>query len=70
MKRAQLLIVTPALRDANNGNWQTAARWARLLAADYRVRLLRENPGVVADRPLRDYVPLCRSGEEIMRLAR
>lgn len=42
MKRADLLIVTPALRDANNGNWQTAQRWARLLAADYRVHLLRE----------------------------
>jgi hypothetical protein len=23
----QLVIVTPALRDANNGNWQTARRW-------------------------------------------
>ena len=25
-------IVTPALADANNGNWQTAARWQRFLA--------------------------------------
>jgi len=31
--------VTPALADANNGNWQTARRWARMLAAAYRVRL-------------------------------
>jgi putative glycosyltransferase (TIGR04348 family) len=34
-----LVIVTPALAAANNGNWQTAQRWARLLAGHYRVRL-------------------------------
>jgi len=34
-----LCLVTPALADANNGNWQTARRWARHLAPDYRVRL-------------------------------
>ena len=33
------MLVTPALADANNGNWQTARRWARLLAPAYRVRL-------------------------------
>ena len=33
-------LITPALADANNGNWQTAARWARMLSRDYRVRLL------------------------------
>lgn len=33
------MIVTPALADANNGNWQTARRWQRLLAKAYRVRL-------------------------------
>jgi len=31
--------VTPALAQANNGNWQTAHRWARLLRPAYRVRL-------------------------------
>ncbi len=35
-----LCLVTPALADANNGNWQTARRWARMLADDYRVKLL------------------------------
>jgi putative glycosyltransferase (TIGR04348 family) len=34
-----LCLVTPALAAANNGNWQTARRWARFLAADYRVQL-------------------------------
>ncbi|WP_180682036.1 selenoneine biosynthesis selenosugar synthase SenB [Tepidicella baoligensis] len=37
-------IVTPALADANNGNWQTARRWARMLGSVYRVRLVREWP--------------------------
>lgn len=31
--------MTPALADANNGNWQTAQRYARLLAAHHRVDL-------------------------------
>jgi putative glycosyltransferase (TIGR04348 family) len=39
MDRPPLIIVTPALAAANNGNWQTAQRWARMLAADYRVRV-------------------------------
>ncbi len=39
MHRKSIVIVTPALADANNGNWQTARRWARLLSAAYRVRL-------------------------------
>ena len=31
--------MTPALAEANNGNWQTAQRWARMLRTAYRVRL-------------------------------
>jgi len=31
--------VTPALAAANNGNWQTARRWARLLGRAYRITL-------------------------------
>lgn len=34
-----IVIVTPALADANNGNWQTARRWARMLATEYPVSL-------------------------------
>jgi putative glycosyltransferase (TIGR04348 family) len=37
--RQSLVIVTPALAAANNGNWQTAHRWASLLRPAYRVRL-------------------------------
>ncbi len=39
MQKPKLVIVTPALADANNGNWQTAHRWAGMLGAAYRVRL-------------------------------
>lgn len=37
--RPGVVIVTPALASANNGNWQTAQRWGRMLAGAYRVRL-------------------------------
>jgi putative glycosyltransferase (TIGR04348 family) len=49
MRRPVLLIVTPALADANNGNWQTARRWARLLGDDYEVRMVRQWQGEAAD---------------------
>jgi hypothetical protein len=39
MQRPKIAIVTPALASANNGNWQTARRWARFLSRDYQVRL-------------------------------
>ncbi|MFY9513555.1 MAG: hypothetical protein WAQ05_21540, partial [Rubrivivax sp.] len=39
MQRKTIVIVTPALADANNGNWQTARRWARMLRGSYGVRL-------------------------------
>lgn len=42
-------LVTPALADANNGNWQTARRWANMLAAKYNVRLLPMWDGEPAD---------------------
>jgi putative glycosyltransferase (TIGR04348 family) len=42
--KPSLCIVTPALADANNGNWQTARRWARLLSGHYAVRLARQWP--------------------------
>jgi putative glycosyltransferase (TIGR04348 family) len=37
--KPRLVLVTPAFAEANNGNWQTAKRWARWLANDYEVRL-------------------------------
>lgn len=43
-----IVIVSPALQDANNGNWQTAKRWATLLSAHYRTRIIKEWPDVQA----------------------
>lgn len=39
-----MCIVTPALADANNGNWQTARRWAHMLRGHYAVRLVKDWP--------------------------
>ncbi len=36
-----LIIVSPALAAANNGNWQTAWRWSRLLSPYYRCRIVQ-----------------------------
>jgi putative glycosyltransferase (TIGR04348 family) len=43
--RQTLVIVTPALADANNGNWQTAHRWARMLRGAYNLRLAAQWDG-------------------------
>jgi putative glycosyltransferase (TIGR04348 family) len=45
VKRSEIVIVTPALADANNGNWQTARRWAGMLSKAYRVRLAADWEG-------------------------
>jgi putative glycosyltransferase (TIGR04348 family) len=42
-------IVTPAIKASNNGNWQTAWRWSRLLAEHYKILLLNEWRGEPAD---------------------
>ena len=40
----QVVIVSPALRDANNGNWQTARRWQAHLAGEFRTRIVNHWP--------------------------
>lgn len=35
MRKPTVLIVSPALANANNGNWQTAWRWSRMLASQF-----------------------------------
>jgi putative glycosyltransferase (TIGR04348 family) len=39
-----IVIVSPVLSDANNGNWQTAKRWAALLGKHYRTRITQQWP--------------------------
>ncbi len=48
--RQTLCLVTPALASANNGNWQTASRWARMLSTDYAVSLSDRWPDGFAAR--------------------
>ncbi|MCF8199087.1 MAG: TIGR04348 family glycosyltransferase [Sulfuritalea sp.] len=40
-----VVIISPALASANTGNWHTAKRWARCLAAHARVRIERDWSG-------------------------
>src|SRR6185369_5110669 len=42
-------LVTPGTRDANNGNWRTAARWAGMLRDRYRVIVQTQWRGERAD---------------------
>ena len=35
MNKPRVLIISPALANANNGNWQTAWRWSRMLRAHF-----------------------------------
>jgi len=39
--KPQIAIISPALADANNGNWQTARRWAGFLRHQARVSVAR-----------------------------
>lgn len=40
MAKPHVLIISPALANANNGNWQTAYRWAQFLRQRYRVSIV------------------------------
>ena len=39
---SSVVIISPALSDANNGNWQTAKRWAQMLSSQHRTRIAKE----------------------------
>ena len=43
MQKQRVVIVSPALADANNGNWQTARRWQRCLSP-HSARIVRQWP--------------------------
>ncbi|HQS30804.1 MAG: glycosyl transferase family 1 [Polaromonas sp. 39-63-203] len=46
--RNRVVIVSPALADANNGNWQTARRWQQMLAPQHAARIVRQWPDALA----------------------
>ena len=49
MAKPSVIIISPALANANNGNWQTAYRWQRFLDSRYRVALTSQWDGAPAD---------------------
>ncbi len=47
----RVVIVSPALADANNGNWQTAQRWAGFLPKErFQVRIVKAWPDALAQQ--------------------
>ncbi len=44
----QVVIVSPALSDANNGNWQTARRWQHHLSPYFPTRIVKMWPDALA----------------------
>ncbi len=49
MLKPHILIISPALAKANNGNWQTANRWAHFLRQHYRVSIATVWEGAPCD---------------------
>jgi putative glycosyltransferase (TIGR04348 family) len=41
-RMSSIVIISPALQDANNGNWQTAKRWAQMLGKQHRTRIAKQ----------------------------
>jgi putative glycosyltransferase (TIGR04348 family) len=66
MGNPRVLIVSPALADANNGNWRTAARWGRFLAGVADVRIARSWEGEACDAMIALHAR--RSADSIARL--
>ncbi len=49
IRKPRVVIVSPALASANNGNWQTAKRYANMLATTCTVRIVSEWDGARTD---------------------
>jgi putative glycosyltransferase (TIGR04348 family) len=48
-RKLNIVIVSPALASGNNGNWQTAKRYANMLSKNFSVRILQEWDGAQTD---------------------
>jgi putative glycosyltransferase (TIGR04348 family) len=68
MKRSRLLIIVPATAAANNGNWQTAQRWSRMLRPTFQITLAQGWNGEPFDVMLALHAR--RSAESIARWPR
>jgi putative glycosyltransferase (TIGR04348 family) len=49
MAKQHIVIISPYLKKANNGNWQTASRWSKFLKEKYKVTLALEWDGGACD---------------------
>jgi putative glycosyltransferase (TIGR04348 family) len=67
VSKPEILIVSPALADANNGNWRTASRWAQFLAGVAEVEIFREWDGGRCDAMIALHAR--RSADSIARLS-
>lgn len=67
MVKPGLVIVSPALADSNNGNWQTAKRWSDLLDSHYSSRITKHWPDVepMQDTSIMLALHACRSTDSI-----
>jgi putative glycosyltransferase (TIGR04348 family) len=45
LSKPSICIISPALAAANNGNWQTARRWQRMLSSKYQVEIMLQWDG-------------------------
>lgn len=48
--RPHIVIVSPALAAANNGNWQTAQRWQQMLSKQFHCRIVQSWPDKFANQ--------------------
>ncbi|MGW8391691.1 selenoneine biosynthesis selenosugar synthase SenB [Pseudoduganella sp. HUAS MS19] len=66
MSKQTICIVSPALAQANNGNWQTARRWAQFLRTRYLADIASDWPAeaapdlLIALHARRSAIPLAR----------
>ncbi len=70
MKPKEVLIVSPATARENNGNWQTASRWARFLRARYRVTIATTDGAAQASPDLMIALHARRSATALATFAR
>jgi putative glycosyltransferase (TIGR04348 family) len=68
MNRPRVLIISPASAQANNGNWQTAWRWSRMLRPVFQTRIAPSWSGEPFDVMLALHAR--RSAESIAQWAR
>ena len=52
LSKPSICIISPALANANNGNWQTAKRWKQMLSSDCHIEIMLQWDGKPYDAML------------------